>query len=150
MSLFSRLQSAIGFTRTEAQVLLFLTAAFLLGLGVKALREAGTPAAPPVPSYRAADSTFLVRSALPRDSAAPIHRVPPAKKKTPPGPGSIAVNAATREDLMRLPGIGPAYAERIVVYRAEHGPFRTLDELQNVKGIGPKTLARLRPFLRLH
>ena len=50
---------------------------------------------------------------------------------------------------MLLPGIGSTYAERILIYRQEHGPFRSVEELSKVKGIGKKTLARIREFLYL-
>lgn len=59
----------------------------------------------------------------------------------------INLNTASRSDLLRLPNIGTVRADAILAYRAEHGPFRSLDELQNVDGIGPGTLETLRPFL---
>jgi competence protein ComEA len=46
--------------------------------------------------------------------------------------------------LTRIPGIGPALAGRIVAWRAAHGAFGTLDELEKVPGIGPATVARIR------
>ena len=57
------------------------------------------------------------------------------------------VNTATEYELRLLPGIGPATARVIVEYRQSHGPFRSLDELTRVRGIGPKTLELLRPHL---
>ena len=62
--------------------------------------------------------------------------------------GSLEVDRATAADWERLPGIGPALAARIVADRAAHGPFRGPEGLLRVRGIGPKTLDRLRPFLR--
>ncbi len=61
----------------------------------------------------------------------------------------IDVNTADAATLTRLPRIGPAIARRIVAYRKTHGPFKTVDELLNVRGIGPKTLERIRPRIRL-
>ena len=49
---------------------------------------------------------------------------------------------------MALDGIGRARAAQIVLHRVRHGPFRELEDLLDVDGIGPHTLARLRPFLR--
>ena len=49
----------------------------------------------------------------------------------------------------KLPGIGPAKAKAIVLYRELHGPFNSLDELINVKGIGERTLEKIRPLLRV-
>ncbi len=56
----------------------------------------------------------------------------------------IDINQASATELTRLPGIGKVKAQRIVAYRAAHGPFHTVDELRRVKGIGKVTLARLR------
>ena len=63
-------------------------------------------------------------------------------------PGTkINVNTATEIDLEALPGIGPVLAQRIVDYRTEHGPFPTVDALDDVSGIGPATLADLRDLV---
>lgn len=62
---------------------------------------------------------------------------------------TISLNAATKEDLMRLPRIGAKMAERIIEYRESQGGFRSLEELKNVEGIGDKTYERIVPFLTL-
>lgn len=68
----------------------------------------------------------------------------------PLAPGErIDVNEAPPEQLERLPGIGPALASRIVEHREEIGRFRREEQLLDVSGIGEKTLARVRPHLRL-
>lgn len=59
----------------------------------------------------------------------------------------INVNTAGEEELQKLPGIGPAKAKAIVEYRKTKGPFRSVEELLEVKGIGPKTLEKLRPLI---
>ena len=46
------------------------------------------------------------------------------------------LNKADKMVLEELPGIGPVLAARIIAYRSENGPFRSVDELKNVKGIG--------------
>ena len=61
----------------------------------------------------------------------------------------IDLNTATYEQLLALPDIGPVLAQRILDYRQEHGSFKTIDELDNIKGIGPKTLEKLKPYLRV-
>lgn len=57
------------------------------------------------------------------------------------------LNEATTEDLLRLPGIGEVKAEQIIQYRTEHGGFRSVDELLEIKGIGEKTLEKLRDYV---
>lgn len=67
------------------------------------------------------------------------------------GSGALILNTASREDLMSLPGIGPAKAERILDYRnGKPNGFQSIDELTSVKGIGAKTLEKMRPLLRLN
>jgi competence protein ComEA len=58
--------------------------------------------------------------------------------------GKININSATAEELDSLSGIGPTKAQAIVDYRNQNGPFRTVDDLLNVPGIGPKTLETIR------
>jgi competence protein ComEA len=60
------------------------------------------------------------------------------------GGGPININSATLEELESLPGIGPSLGQRILDYRDENGPFRSVDELLNVSGIGEKRLADIR------
>lgn len=55
----------------------------------------------------------------------------------------LDINAASAEELAGLPGIGQVLAERIVDYRAEHGPFAAVEDLTEVSGIGEKKLAEL-------
>ena len=61
----------------------------------------------------------------------------------------LDLNRATAEQLVGLPGIGEAKAAAILAIREERGGFRSLDELENVRGIGPKLAAKLRPLLKV-
>jgi comEA protein len=61
----------------------------------------------------------------------------------------ININTATVKELDLLPGIGPALGQRIVDHRIQHGMFTTVDSLQDVSGIGPRTLEKLRPLVTL-
>jgi competence protein ComEA len=55
----------------------------------------------------------------------------------------VNINAASVAELETLPGIGPTYAQRIVEYRQANGPFAAVEEIMEVKGIGPGTFAKL-------
>ncbi len=65
----------------------------------------------------------------------------------PASGGLLDLNRASAAELDNLPGIGPSKANAIVAHRERHGPFRTVDQLLEVKGIGPKLLERLRPLV---
>jgi len=150
------LHEKLGFTRTEVRVILFLGWTLLAGLGVRWVRERYFPddrqEIRPF-DYTRDDSVFMARSQL-IDSLAtsPAPRPPGQHSKAASGglqPNSIDLNAATREQLIQLPGIGPQIADRILEFRDEHGPFRAVDDLTRVRGIGPKKLAQIRPFVRI-
>ncbi len=59
----------------------------------------------------------------------------------------LDINTMDKESLMRFPGIGEKLAERIIKYREAHGPFRDIDELKNVSGIGDKKLKNIKDYL---
>jgi comEA protein len=61
----------------------------------------------------------------------------------------ININKADAEQLQVLPGIGPAYASRIVEWREENGRFETIDQLLEIRGIGPARLENIRPLVVL-
>ena len=59
----------------------------------------------------------------------------------------LNLNTASEDQLMLLPTVGPAKADRIVVWRKKNGPFRRTADLRRVKGFGYKTFKKLEPFL---
>ena len=59
----------------------------------------------------------------------------------------VDINTADADTLDTLPGIGPALAERIIAYREEHGPFKSGEELMEVKGIGEATYEGLAEWI---
>ena len=61
--------------------------------------------------------------------------------------GKLNLNTATEDQLMLLPTVGPAKAERIVTWRKKNGGFKRTADLRHVKGFGYKTFKRLEPFL---
>jgi len=93
----------------------------------------------PIPS-----SPYAV-NASPKGTKSPSHHSGAKKDPTEP----ISLNSASADQLQLLPGIGPSTAEKILEYRQAHGGFTSVDELLDVKGIGPKKLEKMRPWLRL-
>jgi competence protein ComEA len=59
----------------------------------------------------------------------------------------VDINRASAEDFEKLPGIGPKLAQQIVAYRTKHGPFRRVEDLLIIKGIGSKKWKALRPYV---
>lgn len=61
----------------------------------------------------------------------------------------ISLNKASKNELLELPGVGPAMADRIIADRREHGPFKHVEDLKRVKGIGSKKFEKLRKYLHV-
>jgi competence protein ComEA len=77
--------------------------------------------------------------------ALPLSAAPDRAPRVPQRP--INLNTATVTELMQLPRVGQKTAERIIAFRKQHGGFQRPEELMNVKGIGEKSYAKLKPFL---
>lgn len=105
---------------------------FLFRIGV----EKGGMLSPPTPAS-SSPAPFLAATAVPQ---------PP-----PAGPSTetvrVDLNTASIERIETLPGIGPKIAAEIVRHRTEQGPFHRPEELLRVRGIGPKKLSRIEPYL---
>jgi competence protein ComEA len=78
---------------------------------------------------------------------APPIPLPGDRSSTAPLSSKVNINSASMETLDTLPGVGPAIAQRIVDYRTEHGPFATIEEIMNVKGIGPTTFDKMKDMI---
>jgi competence protein ComEA len=63
--------------------------------------------------------------------------------------GPISLNTATPEQLDQLDGVGPATAQKILEYRKEHGGFRSVEDLKQISGIGPKRFEALKDNVRM-
>lgn len=132
-------------------------------------REETRPArSGPAPSRRPASSFWTPPAAVRVDpippGRMPLARPEPAPAEAPrgdgeeagrsekihtPAEGRVNINRADAAELQRLPHVGPATAQRILEYRREHGPFRSVEQLLEVRGIGPKRLAELRDLVEL-
>ncbi|HHN77346.1 MAG TPA: helix-hairpin-helix domain-containing protein [Phycisphaerales bacterium] len=92
-----------------------------------------------------------IQPAATSPAAAPAHPPTPATRttRTTTAPAvRLNINTASAAELELLPRIGPTLAGRIIDYRTEHGPIRSLRQLTEVKGIGARTVERLEPYIR--
>lgn len=76
-------------------------------------------------------------------------KAPARAAKPAPATGVVNINTASATEIATLPGIGDKMAARIVEYRQKNGPFKKLEELMNVQGIGEKNFLKLRPQLTI-
>jgi comEA protein len=67
-----------------------------------------------------------------------------ANKKPPLSP--VNLNTASALELQQVPGIGPATADKILKMRKSYGPFKSVDDLRAIKGIGPKRMEKMRKY----
>lgn len=101
----------------------------------------------PAPSSPPGDIQLQSATAA-RPSALKENAARAAQLARPLLPGEkIDLDAADVSEITRLPRIGPALAQRIVAWRAQHGPFGSLSRLDSVPGVGPKLLDAIRPFV---
>jgi competence protein ComEA len=63
---------------------------------------------------------------------------------------AVNLNTATKDDLDKVKGIGPVKAQSIIDYRKKNGPFKSVDELENVKGFGSKSVNKVRSELTVN
>jgi competence protein ComEA len=91
-------------------------------------------------------STFCIAITI----LALIPTILPAKEKamsSQAGTALVNINTASESQLAELPGIGPSIAERIVRYRQKTGPFKTPEDLKQVKGIGDKIYIKIKHLI---
>ena len=117
-----------SFNRKERFVLLGLAAALLIGGAVNLIERYGGRDLP----------DFHVQK-----GAVPVPGNPGKTEIVEQHTGPIDLNRASAVQLTRLPGIGPKIARRIVDDRNSRGPFKSVEDLTRIKGIGKKTLERL-------
>lgn len=106
---------------------------------IMARYQPNTAPAPPASQSRSSHNPAMMVKPVPQTATAQ-----PDTAQVEP----IDVNSADSETLQKLPGIGPAYAERIIAYRQENGPFTELEQLIKIKGIGKKRLEKMLPYLK--
>ncbi|MEJ2543531.1 MAG: helix-hairpin-helix domain-containing protein [Calditrichaceae bacterium] len=141
-------------TKSERRALLFITGILLASILVKWLIPHETNTA--IYDYSMEDSLFKALSAdTAETNSQPVEINKPlkttnkrkSKKKEILKEKSININTADQKTLERLPRIGPSTAKLILEYREQNGPFKSINELDNVKRIGPKTLEKIEPYI---
>ncbi|MEM1094927.1 MAG: ComEA family DNA-binding protein [Bacteroidota bacterium] len=156
------LQQRMALTHYESIVLLVIIGFALVGGSTRLISEQLMPI--PEPGLPADHAAFAAAAAelnavfaspateatteeseaapAPADVAEVAPPRPNVSRKAPTARGPVNVNTATLAELDRLPGVGPALAQRIVDYREAHGAFARVASLERVRGIGPKTVAK--------
>ncbi len=140
MKFLRRLQEYFSFTKNEQKILLFLSIVFLAGVAIKIYKAYVTTDGTPPFDYRQSDSMFTERSKELLNDSLPSRLRSIGSKK-------ININTASKNELMELPGIGEAMADRILLYREEKGSFKSIAEMKKVKGVGEKKFEKLKPFI---
>jgi competence ComEA-like helix-hairpin-helix protein len=122
-----------------------------MAISIPKLTHRGAPVVAMFLLLAAMGGTWRIAAAAPPSVVATLEAERPserpAKKSAQELTGKLNLNTATEDQLMLLPGIGPAKAERIVAWRKRNGGFRRTADLRRVKGFGYKTFKRLEPFL---
>lgn len=150
-----------GFTQQERRIVQLLLIALLVGLGVTAHKRShfgksweesinfdqdskedksrSKPESIVVNSSRYDDSLAFQSSDYSNTNAKSLSQFA----------AKININSATEEELELLPGIGPAFAKRIVEFRREYGKFKNIEAIKQVKGIGEKKFQKIRDLISI-
>lgn len=139
-----------AFTKQEQRFVLLLLFAFIVGLGVKLVRNHTTTTDDAwsiekeniYQEFQSRSQTHAI------EASAEIQQHDSRSISKTALIDAININTASSEELQLLPRIGPATADKIITARTEHGPFETIEDIQNVKGIGPKTFETIKEYIK--
>ncbi len=151
--MFRRVGDWLALTSTERKIILFLSGTVLVGAGIRLYQETF----PSVPQYNygAPDSAFAVLSSREpeqRETDPSLVVRSDAEESTAEDDTATAkvnINAASKQELMTLPGIGEVMSDRIIAFRTDIGPFHSIGDLRKVKGISKRKLEQLAPFITI-
>ncbi len=121
-----------SFTPQETRALIFLVTALLVGSGVTLYKRMHPEFAPEL-------TVEKKQAGLQHEGGTPASGAQTISK--------INLNRATCAELEILPGIGPALGRRIVDYREGKGPFKRIEDIMQVRGIGPQTFEQMKDYL---
>lgn len=146
-----RLQQRLAISRSESIVVITIFGLFGLGLMAQHISWGSQPLEET--AYEAVDRRFEERVQTLPGANRPGYVADEADTlaveavEGTPSQVVLDLNAATPAELEQLPGIGPVLSARIKQYRLQHGPFRRIEEITRVRGIGEKTLDDLKTML---
>lgn len=105
-----------------------------------------TPKQTPIitPLISPATTPTPVSTTTPTPTPTPTSQATTTPALTPNQSALININTANTKELEKITGIGPAYAKNIIDYRNTNGPFHKIEDIVNVKGIGPKTFEKMK------
>lgn len=137
------------YRRRELWLLLFLAASLAVGLAVREFRAGLPELAERLEQFDVEETPGPTRSTPSGGAATGASAPAPAKLSATDArrDGRLDLNRATSADFQRLPGIGPALAQRIVETRERQGRFASPEDLRRVPGIGPKKLEAIRELV---
>lgn len=169
----------LSFTKSEIRVLFALLLILFLGLGIKITKgfiSEDSPLFDYAKSDRLfkdksdnllsvlSDTNIVVDSLFSKDELKTISSIKniedslkslegKKKKKGKKGDDlkekSININTAPKEQLILLPGIGDSTADKILMYRKDHGAFKSIEDIMKIKGIGTKKFEKMKPFITI-
>ena len=151
--MFRKFSDWLALTSTERKVILFLSGTVFLGAGIRLYQETF----PSVPKfdYTASDSTFAALSEKEPEEASTDESIvvetneEESVAEDDTATSRVNINSASKQELMTLPGIGEVMSDRIIAYRTDVSPFRSIEELRKIKGLSKKKLEQLVPFITL-
>jgi comEA protein len=130
------------FTQQEKLIIKFLLGVIMLGIVVTGYRYWFGESVPSAEKEILAFQAAAVRVAEEKEKNPNENRKNQLLK-------SVNINTSDKADIMTIPRIGPVTAERIILHREDHGLYNSVEELLNVKGIGPKTLEKIRTYIKI-
>ncbi len=130
------------FTQQEKLIIKFLLGVIMLGIVVTGYRHWFGESVPSAEKEILAFQAAAVRVAEEKEKNPNENRKNQLLK-------SVNINTSDKADIMTIPRIGPVTAERIILHREDHGLYNSVEELLNVKGIGPKTLEKIRTYIKI-
>lgn len=136
-----------SYTREPAPIITRVDDPIVVNVGARPVPEPVAPPVAPTESRPAATEQVVTPPAAADPAPAPEPKTAPVERPAPTIARRLNINTATAAELELLPEVGPKLAAAIVRYREINGPFKSVVDLDHVKGVGSKTLAKLAPLV---